>query len=152
MFQVCRPRLLSGRVGGRRTEGQLWAFVFLVGRRLIELVVLLGRTGESKEVELLALRQEVSVLRRQVRRPAYQPADRAMLALLSRLLPTSRWPQAFSVTPATLLSWHRRLVLGAGPTHTVRRGAHRWIPRPAPSWFDLRRRTHGGAIDGSKAS
>lgn len=48
--------------------------------------------------------------RRQVKRTAYEPADRAMFTLLSRLLPRSRWHQVFPATPATLLSWHRRLV------------------------------------------
>jgi len=80
--------------------GQLWAFMFLVARRAFELVVLVFRSGKSKEIELLALRQEVAVLRRQVKRPAYQPADRAMLTLFSRLIPKSLWRQAFSVTPA----------------------------------------------------
>ncbi len=84
--------------------------MFLAVRRTIELVVLAFRSGESKEIELLALRQEVAVLRRQVKRPAYEPADRAMFAVLSRLVPRSRWQQAFSVTPATVLRWHRRLV------------------------------------------
>jgi hypothetical protein len=49
------------------------------------------------------------MLRRQVSRPAYQPADRALLTALSRLLPRSFWC-CFSVTPETLLAWHRRLV------------------------------------------
>jgi hypothetical protein len=54
-----------------------------------------------------ALRQ-VAVLRRQVRRPDLEPADRAMLTGLSRLLPRTRWA-AFFVTPTTLLRWHRDL-------------------------------------------
>jgi putative transposase len=50
------------------------------------------------------------VLRRQVARVRYTPADRAWLAALSRLLPRRRWTAIFSVTPATILAWHRRLV------------------------------------------
>lgn len=49
------------------------------------------------------------MLRRQVHRPDLQPADRVVLAVLSRLLPRPRW-SAFFVTPATLLRWHRELV------------------------------------------
>jgi transposase len=94
----------------RLVAGQLWAFVFLALRRLIELFVLRFCSEESKEVELLALRQEVAVLRRQVGRSQYRPADRALLTLLSRVVPRSRWQLTFSVTPATLLGWHRRLV------------------------------------------
>lgn len=56
------------------------------------------------------LRHQVSVLRRQVARPDVGPADRIMLAALSRLLPRSRWP-TFFITPATLLRWHRDLII-----------------------------------------
>jgi hypothetical protein len=67
------------------------------------------RSESTNQIELLALRHEISVLKRQVGRSAYQPADRALLAALSRLLPRSSW-SCFSVTLETLLAWHRRLV------------------------------------------
>jgi putative transposase len=49
------------------------------------------------------------VLRRHVSRVRYEPADRAWLVALARLVPRSRWTQIFPVTPATLLAWHRKL-------------------------------------------
>ena len=94
---------------GNQARCQLWAFVYFALRRLFELVVLSLRAERSKEIEILALRHEVAILRRQTGRPAFQPADRALLAALSRLLPRSKWA-LFSVTPRTLLRWHRRLV------------------------------------------
>jgi putative transposase len=54
----------------------MWAFVYLAVRHLIGLVVLSFLSEQSNEIELLALRHEVAILRRHVRRPAYQPADR----------------------------------------------------------------------------
>jgi putative transposase len=70
--------------------------------------VLRGRT--AKDAELLALRHENAVLRRQIARVRYEPGDRIWLAVLSRLIPRHRWRHVFAVTPATLLRWHRQLL------------------------------------------
>ncbi len=94
---------------GARAQSQLWTFAYLSVRRVLEFVLLLARSDDAKEIELLALRHEVAMLRRQVKRQTFEPADRALLAALSRLLPRGRWG-AFGVTPATLLTWHRSLV------------------------------------------
>src|SRR5436190_4025216 len=67
------------------------------------------RGDRAKDLEILVLRQQLQVLRRQVGRPRFRPLDRAVLAALSRALPRERW-SAFLVTPQTLLRWHRELV------------------------------------------
>lgn len=77
--------------------------------RLMALVLLCFRSQDLKELEIVVLRHELAVLRRQVSRPALGPADRAFLAAASRLLPRTRW-SAFFVTPETLLAWHHRLL------------------------------------------
>src|SRR4051794_1102326 len=85
------------------------SFAYLLGRRLFELILLVGRGDREKELEIVVLRHELSVLRRQVARPRLAARDRLLLAALSRVLPRRSWP-AFFVTPQTLLRWHRELV------------------------------------------
>jgi hypothetical protein len=85
------------------------SFLYVLAWRLFELVVLLGRRERSKELEILVLRHELSILRRQVRRPQFAPRDRLLLAAFSRVLPRRSW-HAFPVTPGTLLRWQRQIV------------------------------------------
>jgi putative transposase len=73
---------------------------------------LLARGDAAKDLEILVLRHQLAVLRRQGVRPKLGPGDRALLAAVSRVLPRSRW-SCFFVTPETLLRWHRRLEAGA---------------------------------------
>jgi len=68
----------------------------------IQLLALLARGDAAKDLELLVLRHQLSVLRRQVPRPRLEPADRALLAATSRVLPRSRW-SCLLVKPETLL-------------------------------------------------
>ncbi len=83
---------------------------YLLVRCLLGCLTVLSQGQVSKDAEILVLRHENAVLRRQVGRVRYQPADRLWLAALSRLVPRRRWGELFPVTPATLLAWHRRLV------------------------------------------
>jgi putative transposase len=85
------------------------SFSYWVVRRLFELLVLFGRSEREKELEILVLRHELQVLRRQVGRPRLRSADRVLLAALGQLVPRKR-RVSFLVEPATLLRWHRDLV------------------------------------------
>ncbi len=88
----------------------LLSILYQLLRCLLGLVAVLARRDLSKDAELLVLRHENAVLRRQISRVRYAPADRVWLSALSRLLPRRRWAEVFPVTPATLLAWHRKLV------------------------------------------
>jgi putative transposase len=92
--------------------------LYLIFCQLMGWLVLRTRRSATKDTELLVLRHEVAVLRRQVARPRMDWADRAVLARLSRLLP--RWvSKGRLVQPTTLLRWHRDL---------VRRRWTLWVP------------------------
>ena len=82
--------------------------VYVALQRVLQLLVLQSRSTSSKDLEIVVLRHQLAVLRRQVRRPAFRAADRVFLSAASRLLSRINW-SAFVVTPATLLRWHRLL-------------------------------------------
>jgi putative transposase len=90
-------------------EVVLVSLVYLVVCRVLGLLVLFARGDTSKDFEILVLRHELSILRRQAPRPAFTAHDRLLLAAFSRVLPRRSW-HAFLVRPETLLRWHRRLV------------------------------------------
>jgi putative transposase len=89
----------------------LLSLVYRLLRCLFGLLAVLVRSDLSKDVELLVLRHENQVLRRQAGgRPRWGHTDRLWLAALSRLVNRRRWAEIFPVTPATILRWHRSLV------------------------------------------
>ncbi len=123
--------------------------LYLIMIRVLGWLLLLGRSQASKNTEIMVLRHEVTVLRRQVTRPKPDWADRAVLAALARLLPAVLRGHRL-VTPGTLLAWHRRLITRkwAYPSRSGRPGASQVIrdlvlrlAQENPAWGY--RRVHG---------
>jgi putative transposase len=85
------------------------SFLYLLARRLVEMIRVRRMGDTEKDVEILALRHQLVVLQRQVKRPRLTWSDRAFISLVARLLPRSAL-SSFIVSPATILLWHRRLV------------------------------------------
>jgi hypothetical protein len=106
--------------------------LYILTRCLLELVALRFRSGRSKDLEIVVLRHQLAILRRQVARPELADADRVFLAAASRVLPRRRW-LSFFITPGTLLRWHRRLM--ARRWTYPRRGRGR--PSPDPELVSL---------------
>ncbi|MGO9222071.1 MAG: hypothetical protein ACLP5E_30540 [Streptosporangiaceae bacterium] len=76
----------------------IFSVAYLLARRLLGCLMVLARREVSKDAELLVVRHENAVLRRQVSRVRYQPADRLWLAALSRVIPRHQWGEVFAVT------------------------------------------------------
>jgi putative transposase len=133
----------------------IFSAVYLFVRCLLGCLMVLARREVSKDAELLVLRHENAVLRRQFGRVRYQPDDRLWLAALSRLIPRRQWGEVFAVTPATLLAWHQRLVArkwdytsprppGRPPTAAAIRKLVIRIATDNPAWGH--RRVHGELV------
>jgi putative transposase len=120
--------------------------LYKVTRKLLSLPSVLLRGDAAKDAELLVLRHENAVLRRQVAGPVrYEPADRFWFAALSSLIPRRHWREIFPVTPGTLLSWHRRFIVakwdysarrrtGRPPTAAAIRSLVLRLARENPRW------------------
>ena len=116
--------------------------IYLFMIRVSGWLVLLPRSDAAKNAEILVLRHEIAVLRRQVARPEPDWADRAVIAAFPRLLPGHLQLRRI-VTPATLLAWHRRLVkkrwthpnaLGRPPVPPAVRALVAQLARQNPRW------------------
>ena len=121
------------------------SLLYRAARTLLSIPGVLLRRDTAKDAELLVLRHENAVLRRQLKGPVrYEPADRFWLSALSSLIPRHRWAIVFPITPGTLLAWHRRLISNKWD-YSARRGAQR-------STTDSRRAQETRAAPGERES
>jgi putative transposase len=85
------------------------SFVYRLVHRLLGAVRIHRMDAVAKEAEILVLRHQLAVLRRQIGRPRFTWSDRAFVGALAHMVPRERWA-SFLVTPETILGWHRALV------------------------------------------
>ena len=115
---------------------------YVLLRRILQLAVWRWRSNDVKALEIVVLRHELAILRRETRRPPMTTVDRLLLAASSRLLLRTAW-RSFIITPDTLLRWHRRLVakrwtyarpVGRPPRCREIRGLVVRLARENPTW------------------
>ncbi len=87
----------------------LYLLIHLLIRQVVEVLRVPRMDAAAKNAEILVLRHQLAVLRRQVARPRLTWCDRALISLLASLVPRELWG-SFLVTPQTILGWHRSLV------------------------------------------
>lgn len=85
------------------------SFLHRLSRRVLEVIRAHWSDTAAKDAETLVLRHQLAVLRPQVARPRFTWSNRALVALLARLVPRELWG-SFLVMPQTILGWHRSLV------------------------------------------
>jgi hypothetical protein len=106
------------------------SLAYVVVCRLFSLLVLFGRGDRSKELEILVLRYQLAVMRRQVERPRFSGCDRLLLAAFSRMLPRRSW-KAFMVPRrscagiggSSLVTGHIPIGVPGGPRSTASCGS-----------------------------
>ena len=103
------PQLDQARSAGRSCRTVVLSFLYRLLRHVVEFVRIRRMDDVAKDAEILVLRHQLAVVRRQASRPRFSWTDRALIAGLARLVPRERWT-AFLVTPETILRWHRALV------------------------------------------
>ena len=124
-------QLVLMRPAGRMPCSSVMSFALLYSlvRFLLDALLTRRQSELRLQAEVLALRHQLRVLERQVRRPRWQPADRLLLTALSRALPRPAW-FALLVSPETLLRWHRELIRGKWAAY-ARRSPHPARARPS---------------------
>ena len=129
----------------------LLSFAYFAFGAILRLLVG-GRRGEfDKDIELIVLRHQLTVLRRRGERSKLKPADRAFIAALARLPPYQR-RHRLAVTPQTLLRWHQSWCGASGRSLRQDQGAQRSTPSCSSWCCGSRARTRVGGISGSSAS
>ncbi|MFD9822300.1 integrase core domain-containing protein [Streptomyces violascens] len=107
------------------------SLLYRAARALLSIPGVLLSRDTAKDAELLVLRHENTVLRRQLKGPVrFETTDRFWFSALSSLIPRRRWAKSFPVTPGTLLAWHRRLLAGKWD-YSARRGRNGRPPTAA---------------------
>src|SRR6058998_3875702 len=108
--------LCSARAG--RIDSMVFSFLYLAVRSLFGALVRSRRGLHVKDIELLVLRHELEILRRQVARPKLGAADRALLAAFACHLPRSSFG-VLLVTPRTLFAGIGPSCAGSGGNRPV---------------------------------